>query len=97
MPSYRIVWTSECQDDFPAPYAPVWVRDLTISVGTLIKHDTCCQLPYHKTCGRHTNSPPVAASKCVIEEFCVNELESFGTCFFKVSYVVKKAAADRVS
>jgi len=44
MPSYLIVWTKECQDDFPGPYAPVCVRDLTISVGTLIKHDTYDQL-----------------------------------------------------
>jgi hypothetical protein len=28
-----------------------------------------------------------------MDEFWFNELDSFGTCFFNVSYVVKKAAA----
>jgi hypothetical protein len=41
----------------------------------------------------HTNSPPVAASRCVIDEFWFSELDNLGTCFFNVSYVVKNAAA----
>jgi hypothetical protein len=41
----------------------------------------------------HTNSPPVAASRCVIDEFWFRELDNLGTCFFNVSYVVKNAAA----